>query len=616
MSVEQVRKLLQDESVRNELFRQLEAEPFAADEVRRLYPHLHDRWLQIGAAIQVPWQYVMIMELALAAALSPTAVLLALPTLRIYPVVWWFLFHPGATNTSVVVRLYADVLDLLEMDVNNTRRDMAKSWQEENPGRDGRNPFGGEVSMTSGSGSLEGEGKLMAMSQNLGRSVSFMTEGKRLLKWLQNEGSVNESIVVELWERMKWKRATVHADRTFTVMCPFFLAAGALHVEDPLDLYVLNDPLGVRGRLGLFYARPTFKRAAEVEQAAASITTARFGLETNIAGVFKAVMKAHDPVHSASPAHFEQFKGYPFRIYGLSDEAKQAFHGVFDERTKAHEEAHLVDMGKAKFHSKAKTKFLRHSLVVHICEQARLGSTPQAWAGELPVAALRFGQLLSDYMDRVDGIFASFVTDLIGRLDLAATNPGGRPGCGSQGRASMRQQLQQLLQLPQTSFRELAPATAVVLLKLCRALLRKPGAWLDSAAVLKSSDVKEILNAIPLAEQLHHYARAVRLLKLCKLVEMGLGTNAHGTPLIFAVKRVMPASTEPAYVYYANVLSAFGLRFGGHHSEYRATNHLGPDIAKPPAAPELALDPALTQEESAAICAVLQSLAAHSSNAD
>ncbi|CAE7568992.1 unnamed protein product [Symbiodinium necroappetens] len=189
--------------------------------------------------------------------------------------------------------------------------------------------------------------------------------------------------------------ASMGAKKGVAVMCPFFLVAGALHVEDPLDLYVLNDPLGVRGRLGLFYARPMFKRAAEVEQAAASITTARFGLETNIAGVFKAVMKAHDPVHSASPAHFEQFKGYSFRIYGLSDEAKQAFHGVFDEHTKAHEKAHLVDMGKAKFHSKAKTKFLRHSLVVHICEQARLGSTPQAWAGELPLAALRFGQLLS-----------------------------------------------------------------------------------------------------------------------------------------------------------------------------------------------------------------------------
>ena len=70
--------------------------------------------------------------------------------------------------------------------------------------------------MTGGSGSLEGEGKLTALPQNLGRPCSFMTEGKRLLKWLQAEGALNGSIVVELFERMRWKRATVHSDRLVT----------------------------------------------------------------------------------------------------------------------------------------------------------------------------------------------------------------------------------------------------------------------------------------------------------------------------------------------------------------------------------------------------------------
>ncbi len=50
-------------------------------------------------------------------------------------------------------------------------------------------------------GSLKGEGKLMALPQNFGRSVSSMTEGKRFLKLLQSQGALNESIVAELWER-------------------------------------------------------------------------------------------------------------------------------------------------------------------------------------------------------------------------------------------------------------------------------------------------------------------------------------------------------------------------------------------------------------------------------
>ena len=57
--------------------------------------------------------------------------------------------------------------------------------------------------MTAGSGTLEGEGKLMAPQQNLGRCCGFMSEGKCLLMWLQNEERVNEPIAVELYETPK-----------------------------------------------------------------------------------------------------------------------------------------------------------------------------------------------------------------------------------------------------------------------------------------------------------------------------------------------------------------------------------------------------------------------------
>lgn len=67
----------------------------------------------------------------------------------------------------------------------------------------------------------------------------------------------------------------MNAERTFVVSFPFFLASGALHIEDVLELFVSGDPLGIRGRLGLFYARATFKRAREVEEAAAAISAER-----------------------------------------------------------------------------------------------------------------------------------------------------------------------------------------------------------------------------------------------------------------------------------------------------------------------------------------------------
>lgn len=202
MSLEGLRRALADENVKNDLFRLLESESFDPAILHGLYPALHQQWTDIANAMQVPWQYIMALDLSLATAMAPTAVLFALPTLQIYPVVWWFLLHPGATNTSAAVRLFADVLDLLEREMNKKRDDLRAGWTDSNPGqRPVQNPFTGSVS--------EDEGKLMALPQNFGRSVSFMTEGKRLLKWLQNEGALNESIVVELGERPGLRLASV-----------------------------------------------------------------------------------------------------------------------------------------------------------------------------------------------------------------------------------------------------------------------------------------------------------------------------------------------------------------------------------------------------------------------
>ena len=70
-----------------------------------------------------------------------------------------------------LVRLFADVLDLLERAMNRTRDDLRAGWPK---------PIllngEGKIrslarSVTGGSGSLEGESKLMALPQNFGRSV-------------------------------------------------------------------------------------------------------------------------------------------------------------------------------------------------------------------------------------------------------------------------------------------------------------------------------------------------------------------------------------------------------------------------------------------------------------
>ena len=55
----------------------------------------------------------------------------------------------------------------------------------------------------------------MALPQNLGCPCSCKTEGKRLLKWLQTEGSKNEGIVAELLRMSSGSGRLVSADRSF-----------------------------------------------------------------------------------------------------------------------------------------------------------------------------------------------------------------------------------------------------------------------------------------------------------------------------------------------------------------------------------------------------------------
>ena len=88
---------------------------------------------------------------------------------------------------------------------------------------DFQSPLAGDVNMTAGSWSLEGEEKLVALRQNLDRCCGFASEGTRPLMWLQNEGHTNESIFVELHERAKWKRTTMDGTRSFTTDYPSLL---------------------------------------------------------------------------------------------------------------------------------------------------------------------------------------------------------------------------------------------------------------------------------------------------------------------------------------------------------------------------------------------------------
>ena len=121
--------------------------------------------------------------------------------------------------------------------------------------------------------------------------------------------------------------------------------------------------------------------------------------------------------------------------------------------------------------------------------------------------------------------------------------------------------------------------------------------------MLKTPAVKEALQGVENAgEHLHYFARAACLIASVGLGAAGLGTNQHGTPLIFMVKRVLRRDAA-SFVPYSN---AFGLRT----ANYAALCSDDANVQKPPSAPALTLPRELTLEASTEITTVVTALVA------
>ena len=186
-----------------------------------------------------------------------------------------------------------------------------------------------------------------------------------------------------------------------------------------------------KNQLTLVFFSFAIRRRHQVREACAAVAPARYALQRRLQTRFAFIWKAHDHLHGA-PAHdFETWKDAHWRTYSLGQTATDLFDATFDEHTAAQEREHLVDLGSSRFHSKAKTKHLRHALAVHILEEGRKRHEGEAWCTVLGSESLRFGKLLSDFMDTVD--IERWGSSLPSRSLLRLLLP-----CSPRGRAILR----------------------------------------------------------------------------------------------------------------------------------------------------------------------------------
>ena len=242
---------------------------------------------------------------------------------------------------------------------------------------------------------------------------------------------------------------------------------------------------------------------------------------------------------------------------------------------------------------------------MHLCEQTQLGGEGDAWSCRLPVKALQFGALLSDYMDSVDKKVAQFFTEILEATAASdghpTAGPGGAPGAG---KVRVRDALQQTLRVSATHLTTQTPAMRSAVLSILKKLLAMPGPWLESSVLLKEKDIKAAFTSLPEAQKgLPALCLAMRAIELCHFGTAGLGTTTHGTPIVWLVKRPLVA-TEASYAHYVNMLTAIDFRV----ATYQALSHVGEGVDQPPTSPTLTLPPLPTEADAVAGAALLRGL--------
>ena len=217
-------------------------QPFSGPLMLDITPEQHSAFHRALEAVPGPRGKFGSLEIrvALISFVSPTAVLVPEPGIKVFCLVWFFFLHPGSTNTGGVISFNSNILDEIGFE---TGRPPDRRAQEVPPfcvpstaTSTSSSHCGREMSSESrrrrsfltvarqpstsckGPGSMEGFGVAAASAQNLDMSVGFHVEGKMWIRFLENEGGVNQAMVTTLFERKR---------KSFSIYWSFMSACGA-----------------------------------------------------------------------------------------------------------------------------------------------------------------------------------------------------------------------------------------------------------------------------------------------------------------------------------------------------------------------------------------------------
>ena len=196
--------------------------------------------------------------------------------------------------------------------------------------------------------------------------------------------------------------------------------------------------------------------------------------------------------------------------------------------------------------------------------------------------------------------FFTEILEATAASDGHPTGPGGAPGAG---KVRVRDALQQTLRVSAAHLATQTPAMRSAVLSILKNFLAMPGPWLESSVLLKEKDIKAAFTSLPEAQKASLPSALPCERSRRQFGTAGLGTTAHGTPIVWLVKRPLVA-TEASYARYVNMLTAIDFRV----ATYQALSHVQEGVDQPPTSPTLTLPPVPTEADAVPGAALLRGL--------
>jgi hypothetical protein len=318
--------------------------------VRAHCPEIMEVVELISNTLGTCWQWVLASALVVTAGLVPQARYQLASSAEVPSSMWVILLQPGATNSSGVVELTVQTVQLLMTWLAKHEDDEAR--RNTNPGDEVI--FPPRRQLLAGGGSLAATGMQMSQTQNRSAAVVAEPEIGQLLQWFSCEGGIDSGAIAKLWDSVDWDRPVMDKSKAFTVINPWLSTITGAHVPETYKA-TKKDVFGFGQRVTALFGEPLWLTMAETRRNCELL-----------------------PIASHKPADFLAAVLFPLLLWSVKqpelvyqasveDGARAVADANFDSHVSMQRDA-FCQPGRhdeAKYHGKLRTKFDRTVLAVH-----------------------------------------------------------------------------------------------------------------------------------------------------------------------------------------------------------------------------------------------------------